>query len=408
VFLTAGPIAARGKIIQGTSVSINCQGGCAIVAMDAQTGAEAWRFGTVARAGEPGGDTWNGAPMEERYGGALWVPGSYDPNTKLVYFGTGSTYYIAPLLQSRTTQAHDNNDALYTDSTLALDPDSGRLVWHHQHLSGDLWDLDEVFERSLIKLPIDGVEKNLIVTIGKLGIMDALDPATGAFIFSKDFGLQNVVTAIDPVSGKRTLDPNLIPEAGKSKSVCPSPEGARNWMTTAYNPASHILYIPMEETCMDFTWQPSPTTASDAHIDIGWTVKPRPESDGNYARVEAVDMLTRKSLWSRRQRAPLSSSLLATAGGLVFQGDRDRDFRALDDSTGKSLWSIRLDTTPNSSPVSYSVNGKQYVAVVTGGGGPHDSESVEITPEITNAAPATTLWVFALPNSPTPTHKKHH
>ena len=150
---------------------------------------------------------------------------------------------------------------------------------------------------------------------------------------------------------------------------------------------------------MDFKWQPASVGSSDGHIDIGWSVKPRAGSDGNYGRIEALDMVTRKSLWVRRQRAPLSSSLLATAGGILFQGDRNREFRALDDKTGKTLWSVRLDAVPNSSPVTFRVRDKQYVAVVTGGGGLHDSESIEITPEITNAAPATTLWVFSLPES---------
>ena len=406
ILLSAGPIAVHGKIIQGTSISLNCKGGCSIVALDAGTGMEAWRMSTVARLGEPGGDTWNEAPDDERFGGAVWVPGSYDPRTKLVYFGTGSTYYIAPLLRTQGQPPVANFDGLYMDSTLAIDPDNGRLVWHHQHLPGDLWDLDEAFERSLIRLPVNGVDQSVVVTIGKLGIIDAMDPATGRFVFSKDLGLQNVVTSIDPRSGRRTVDPALRPEAGKTKTVCPSPEGVRNWMTTAYNPISRVLYIPMEETCMDFKWQPNPEATSDTRIDIGWTVKPRPGSDGNFGRLQAVDMRTRKTLWIRRQRTPLSSSLVATAGGLVFQGDRERSFAALDDGTGKILWSTRLDGAPNSSPVTYDVHGIQYVAVVAGGGGPHDSESVEVTPEVDNAAPSTTLWVFALPRSKASDHGK--
>jgi alcohol dehydrogenase (cytochrome c) len=403
ILLSAGPIAVRGKIIQGTSISLNCKSGCSIVALDAATGKQAWRLGTVAHQGEPGGDTWNGAPDDERFGGAVWVPGSYDKKTKLVYFGTGSTYYIAPLLGP----AGGNSDGLFMDSTLAIDPDTGRLAWHHQHLPGDFWDLDEAFERTLLRLPVDGVERNIVLTIGKLGIMDALDPATGSFLFSKDLGLQNLVTSIDVRTGRRTVDSRLRPEPGDTKTVCPSPEGARNWMATVYNPRTRILYIPMEETCMDFKWQPASGSSPDTRIDIGWTVKPRPGSDGNYGRVQAIDMQTRKTLWLRRQRSPLSSSLIATAGGLVFKGDRDRHFAALDDRTGKILWSTRLDGAPNASPVTYIAGGRQYVAVASGGGGPHDSESVEITPETDNAAAATTLWVFALPSSPGRGSGKH-
>ena len=398
MLLSAGPTVVRGRVIQGTSLAPYCPSGCSIVGLDAATGSEVWRFDTVAKPGEPGGATWNGAPLDLRYGAASWVPASYDPATKLVYLGTGGTYLIGPLLRVRQGTSPQNNQALYTDSTLALNPENGKLVWYHQHLPRDVWDLDEVFERTLIRMPLGGgVERSLLITIGKTGILDALDPSTGAFAFAKDLGLQNIVTSIDRASGRRTLNPSKTPRPDQPVMVCPSPEGARNWMTTAYDPRTHVLYIPMEEACADVSWQPNADDpAHNDGIDIGWTLKPRPGSDGSYGRIEALDLVNRRTVWIVRQRALLSSSLIATAGGLVFEGDRDREFRALDDKTGRVLWSVRLGGVPNSSPITYSVGGHQFVAVATGGGGPHDSQSVGFTPEIVDASPGTTLWVFSL------------
>jgi alcohol dehydrogenase (cytochrome c) len=398
VILSSGPLAVRGKIIQGTSMGLYCKGGCSIVGLDAKTGEKLWEIGTIAKPDEFGGDTWNNTPLEQRTGGASWIPGSYNPRTNLVYMGTSGTYDIGSIFPLRVDQFSGSNKALYTNSTLAINPDTGRIKWFHQHFPAEMWDLDEAFERSLIDLEVDGVKRSLVVSIGKVGIIDALDAETGEFIFAKDLGLQNIVSKIDPSSGHRSINPDLNPTAGEFQSICPSPEGVRNWLTTAYNPQDQVLFIPMGETCMDYIWQPNSNLTSG--IDIGWSVKPRPGSDGYYGRIEAVDLLSRKTLWVKRQRSPLSSSLLSTAGGLVFAGDRKRMFRAINDQTGESLWSVRLNAVPNSSPITYSVEGKQFIAVAAGGGGLHDVESVEITPEIHDAYPSTTLWVFALPDEP--------
>ncbi len=398
VLLSAGPVAARGKIIQSVSGGVGCKVGCLIVGLDAKSGQRMWEFRTIAAADQPGGDSWNGAPNEQRFGGAVWASGSYDPETGLVYYGTAGSYYVSPLLTNRQGKLAGNNAALYTNSTIALDPDTGRLAWYHQHMPREIWDLDEVFERSLIDVPVNGRLRKLVVETGKMGIMDALDRKTGEYVFSKDFGLTNLVSSIDPKTGRRVIKKAFDAVSGKPFEVCPSPEGARNWMAIAYNPATKVMFLPMEETCMTYRWNAKPPEeARDIAIDIAWTVKPIPGSDGNYARLEAVDMTTRKTLWVRRTRAPLSSSLLTTDGGILFEGDKDRNFRAVDDRSGETLWQTRLSAAPNASPVTYSVNGRQYVAISTGGGGPHDAASVEIVPEIDNGTAATTMWVFALP-----------
>lgn len=394
--LTGGPIVVHGKVIQGVSgcSGVGHPGGCLIVALEEGTGSEVWRFNTLARSGTPGGESWNGAPLSQRFGGSVWLAGTYDAELNLVYFGTGQTYHIAPLLHP-TSAKRGSTDALYTDTTLALNPDTGALVWYYQHQAREVWDLDWAFERTLLTLPTAGGPERVMVTFGKIGIMDALDAKTGRYLFSSDVGLQNLVTAIDPKTGRKTTDPALEPEAGKPKMICPFPGGARSWPATAYDPMRQILYVPMTESCMSYLWKPG------EGWDIQYTLLPRPDSDGNFGRVEAIDLTTRKSVWRQRRRAPAASAILATAGGVIFEGSRDRWFRASDSATGTVLWQVKLDLTPNAFPISYSANGTQYVSISTGGGGPVDVSWQSLTPEIQNPAGATTLWVFKLAADPT-------
>ncbi len=397
--LDGGPIVAKGKVVIGVSLGTDTpKGGCFILALDAKDGAEVWRFHTVAQPGEPGGDTWNGAPAGERFGGGVWTAGSYDPELNLVYFGVGNTYDAATLLEPRDGKVGPN-DGLYTDSTLALDADTGRLVWHFQHVHRDVWDLDWVFEQSLIDVKTGGRTRKLVVTGGKIALFDALDRATGKYAFSRDMGLQNLVLWVDPKTGEKRLNPALEPEAGKTKRMCPSPLGARNWPSTSINPATGILYVPMVEFCTDYGYTPgTPAQTAAGGVDISFSgMQARDGADGKFSRLTAVNLETGKTVWMRRQRAPLASAMLATGGGIVFTGDRDRYFRALDEATGKVLWETRLNATPNGFPVTYSIGGQQYVAVTTGGGSSWDGATAAAGTEIVNPAGGATLWIFKLP-----------
>ncbi|HEY7928945.1 MAG TPA: PQQ-binding-like beta-propeller repeat protein [Steroidobacteraceae bacterium] len=395
--MSGGPIIAHGRIVIGVSLGINIAGGDFIVGLDAQSGKELWRFHTIARPGERGADSWNGAPVTQRYGSGVWTVGSYDPDLNLVYFGTGNTYDVGTLLQE--PHKGQSNDALFTDSTLALDPDTGKLAWYYQHFNADVWDLDWVFEQSLITLPIQGKPTPLLVTGGKLAIFDALDRASGKYEFSKDAGLQNLVASIDPVTGRKIIDPKFTPtsQGGRTDFVCPSTQGARNWIATSIDPTSDILYVPLFENCMKYSWvKRSPAEVAAGGNDIRGATVPVANSDGKFGRIEAIDLKTRKIVWTYRQRAGMSSSLLVSAGGLLFSGSHDRVFRAYDAASGKPLWQTTLNASPNSTPVSYSAGGQQYVAVVTGGGGPLDGGVGVMTPEIQSPSGGTTLWVFTL------------
>lgn len=397
--LNGGPIVAKGKVIIGVSLGVQSGGGCYIVGLDAETGKESWRFNTIARPGEPGGDTWNDAPLEERFGGGVWTAGSYDPELDLVYFGIANTYTSATLLEPRPgATGVTNNDGLYTNATVALRPETGTLVWHYQHHKRDVWDLDWVFEQSVITLEIDGRPRKLVVTGGKTAIFDAVDAATGAWVFSKDLGVQNVIASIDPVTGEKTVNPAVLPEKGKSKLVCPGNFGARNWPATALNPATHVLYVPIMETCADYTYAPgSAEQTAKGGVDMHYIARIAPGSDGRFGRLAALDLQRREILWTHRQRAPLAGAALATAGGVLFNGDLDRYFYAFDQKTGKVLWRTRLSAPPESFPVSYAFDGRQYVAVVAGGGSVVGAAGRGLVPELPAPAAGVTLVVFELP-----------
>jgi alcohol dehydrogenase (cytochrome c) len=397
--LMGAPIVAHGKVVMGVSLGIDHPGGDFIVGLDARTGQELWRFNTIARPGQPGGDSWNGAPVNERYGAGVWTAASYDPKLNLVFFGAGNTYSAGTLLLPQPRKG-ESNDALYTDTTLALDPDTGKLAWHYQHMQRDVWDQDWVFEQTLATLPVDGQPREVVMTTGKLGIFDVMDRKTGQYLFSKDLGLQNLVTAIDPKTGKKTTDPALEPESGKPKLLCPGSAGARSWPTTSFDADSHVVYVPMIETCSEWTWTARPPEqVAKGGLDMRYPPRPRPNSDGKFGRVQAIDMATRQVLWTVRQRAPIAGSMLVTAGGLAFNGSIDRVFHAYDAKTGKLLWQTRLNASPSSSPITYAVNGEQYVAVISGGGGAFDSGARSFTPEIAAAAGGTTVVVFKLPKT---------
>jgi len=396
--LDGGPVIAKGKIILGVSLGVtHGKRGAYILALDAESGREMWRFDTIARHGQPGGDSWNGHPVDERYGAGVWTPGSYDPDLNLVYFGTGNTYATATLLVPDATERPENL-GLYTDSTVALEADSGKLVWYYQHVGRDVWDLDWAFEQSLVTLPVAGRARRLVVTGGKMALFDAMDRATGEYVFSRDLGVQNVVIRIDPKTGRKTINPAVQPQAGVAKLVCPYSTAGRNWPSSAINPETGILYVPIAESCMNHTFTPGSASEIVAGgVDTRMEQRARPDGDGNFGRVQAISLPTGKVMWIQRQRATPSSAVLATAGGLVFSGDHDREFRAYDDETGRILWETRLSAAPSSYPITYTASGDQYVAVVAGGGNALEATRASLTPEIDVPVGNPVLFVFKVP-----------
>jgi PQQ-dependent dehydrogenase (methanol/ethanol family) len=398
--ISAGPLIARGLVMIGTTGTGvgGVPGGPQVVGLDAQTGAVEWRVKTIAQPGTPGGDSWNGVPGDKRTGASVWTTGSYDPRIGLAYFGTGNTYDTGPLIKPSSAPGV-TNDALYTNTTLAIDPDTGELAWHYQHFPNDQWDLDWAFERQLIRLPVFGAMRTVAVTAGKLGIYEGVDAETGEFVFAFDIGLQNIVTAIDPETGKKTVNTDLIPGDGKIKMVCPHGAGVKSFLPAAYNAETQVLIAPLDEACMDVFPIPGGGGGGALSSGVNWGIRPVPGGDDKVGRLEAIDLGKREVVWTVRQRAPQTSGVLWTAGGVVFAGSFDRYVRAYDDANGAVLWEQRLNDVSSSSPMTYSVDGKQYVAIVTGQGGFHAASYAPLVPELRSPPDrGAAIWVFELPD----------
>jgi alcohol dehydrogenase (cytochrome c) len=394
---SSGPIVANGVIIQGMTSCSNAQpGGCYFTGHDPETGAELWRVHTIARGDTPEGNSWNGVPVENRYGASAWISGSYDPEQDLVFAGVGQVYPWNTEIAGLVPPSDDpnvTNEALYTNSTLAIDPKSGDLKWYHQYLATDSLDLDYVYERMIFD--------DMIVTTGKLGIIEAINRTDGKWLWAKETVPQNVVLSIDPETGKKEINPEVIPVIGETTFNCPADPGARAWQATSYSPRTGAIYLPMVEFCSNTTV--NPLDPGQIYTSGGlqtFSRVPHPDSDGNIGQVRAVKLDDQSDMWEHRQYAPVTTSTLPTGGGLVFVGTLDRKLLAFDDESGEVLWeSGKLSNALESFPITYEANGKQYVAVVANwGNGLGRLQSLTPDVKLPPNNPVS-LYVFALPDA---------
>jgi alcohol dehydrogenase (cytochrome c) len=378
---TSGAIVVEGKVISGRTCNSE-RTNCFIAAHDARDGKELWRFYTTPGSGEPGDASWAGAPPDGRRAATWGLPGTYDPERHLLYWGISN-----PMPNTRAERHGGNADAipahapadLYSNSTVALKPDTGALVWYYQHLPGDDWDMDINHEKTLIRTVVapdpaavkwispaapGPRERDVAVSVGEGGGIWVNDRTTGEFLWATPFPFDTpnfILSDIDVKTGIATINRKLVLDApGKHSLICYW--NTRSFWPTAYSPQTNSLYVPYVNHCLDMT-RPGPN-GEGGHR--GGALLPGSDP-AHFAGLAKIDMRTGVVTRLYEGRAAGMGAVLATAGGLVFWGDIAQVLRAFDAKTGKILWqSEPLGATVQTSTITYAVDGRQYVAVING------------------------------------------
>lgn len=408
--IPTGPIVANGVVVTGSSCSATGNP-CYITGHDVETGEELWRnYPLPLEPGAMGDETWAGMPYESRWKAGVWHAIMYDPELDLIYYGSNSVGPASP-----TTRGTGDASLFGTNTRFAVRPRTGEIVWSHQMHPMSSWDQECTLGMMLIDGPVNpnpdaegmmainpSVEagetrKQIVGMPCKVGTVFSFDRETGEFLWAKQTIHQNLYESIDPETGEVTPNPDsILYEIGETYNLCPSFTGGRNWPATAYSPDTKMLYVPMLNLCGDYT-----PFSDELTPEIGYGTQSEytllPSGNENIGRLEAVNLESGETAWTYERRAPRYAPVATTAGGLVFGGNLDRVFEAIDQETGEVLWSTRLPGQVTGHPVSFSVDGTQYIAVTTGGSLSGNSVLRSMTPEV-DAPNEYSVYVFALDN----------
>jgi len=393
--ITGAPLAIKDKIIVGAA------GGDRglrdwIAALDAATGKVLWRKFTIPAPGEPGSETWKSNAWQTG-GGALWVTGTYDPDTNQTLWGVGNP---VPQLDARVRPG----DNLFTNSVTSWDPDSGAMNWYFQYTPGDMWDYDEVGTHILFERVVDGQLRKLVTHSARNGFVYTMERNNGAMVGARPYTDVNWTNGIDQKTGKPIdYDPNKDVQTYSGlanptadvpvKKVCPNRNGGNNYYPSSYSPRTQLLYVPAMTACEFVS-----IDRDKPKTEKGWI----PRSGGSFhvedryeSNLTAVDPVTFEIRKNVHLRYPNYSGTLATAGGLVFVALMDGTVAAYDDTMLDELWKVNVGSGFAAPPMTFEIDGRQYVAIASGPSGPARAKLMN-TPELKDQRHATVLYVFGL------------
>ena len=339
-----------------------------LVALDQTTGKEVWRTYTVPGTGEKGSETWKG-DSGKFGGGAAWFIGSYDPKLNLVYYGTSNPSPWSASVRGNDTSEVGQYTNLYTASVLALNADTGKITWHYQFTPHDAWDYDGVNELVFADLPVEGKKTPVLMQANRNGFFYVLERANGKLVSAKPFieGV-NWATGIDLKTGTPIETAGNVKRPGmgrKAANICPNLIGGKNWMPMSYDEQTGLVYIPTMNLCMDLEGIQADYKRGAFYLGVNFDLG-KVGPGGHMGGLKAWNPVTQKEAWFNKDELPFSGGTMSTAGGVVFQGDIKGWFKAVDAKTGKLLWKFNAGSGITAAPMTYTLDGKQYIAVVSG------------------------------------------
>ena len=402
---STGPIVANGVVVAGST----CQRagrGCYVTGHDAETGQELWRNEMIPRPGEPGDETWAGSPFEARWMTGVWGHIIYDPELDLVHYGSSG---VGPASEAQRNMPGATMAG--TNTRFAVRPRTGEIVWRHQVLPRDNWDQECTFEMMVIDTPVNpdpaagllssnpeaqrGPRRTLTGIPCKTGIAWSFDAATGEFLWAKPTVEQNLVAQIGPQGLVAVNEDVVLSDVNKVYQICPTYGGGRDWPSGAYNPESNLMFMALSNACLDSQARADREPEPRFVYNVRNVARFARDKD-QVGRIDAISVETGRTVWSWETRVANYSPLLATAGGLLFNGSMDRYLRSLDIDSGEVLWQTRLPSPVLGGTITFSINGRQYIAV-TSGGGAGANYQMSLTPEADAPTGANAVYVFALP-----------